>query len=254
MTKVETGVIAGYLSVLALMSVFDNYGSFLWLNNAGGGILWDYLWGTITQLGDGLFAILLAIMLLRIRPDYTGKMLIALFATLFIVAFLKSFFGVPRPPSVFAPDTINIIGPVLKNKSFPSGHTTTATMTGILLLFRGSDLSRGYRSAILGLTILAGISRIFVGAHFPLDVFAGHMLGLAIAYGALVVFENWKGLGTFLRKRTVMIVLSFLGVGTVVFIYTGFKPYLHHPEVYIGLSVIALLVIGRNIVLLIRNS
>jgi undecaprenyl-diphosphatase len=70
--------------------------------------------------------------------------------------------------------------------SFPSGHTTTsfAMATMIWLYFRGTRLSWVAFPAYLWAAGV-GMSRIYVGVHWPTDVLAGAMLGIS---GAIFFF------------------------------------------------------------------
>ncbi|MFB9377840.1 phosphatase PAP2 family protein [Kineococcus gynurae] len=76
--------------------------------------------------------------------------------------------------------------------AFPSGHAlASATVLGLLLLVlhpprtRRSALLRGTGTvALLG---LVGVDRVWLGAHWPSDVLAGWLLGLAIVLTARAV-------------------------------------------------------------------
>ena len=71
--------------------------------------------------------------------------------------------------------------------AFPSGHTQAATVTyAAIVLVVGWELRRPGRSARLlsavAVTVLAGVvglSRVFLGAHWPSDVLGGWLLGSA---------------------------------------------------------------------------
>jgi membrane-associated phospholipid phosphatase len=80
--------------------------------------------------------------------------------------------------------------------SFPSGHTTNgaiATTAVILLLW--PLLTSAWRrfSVVLGVLFVATtcLDRVFVGAHFPSDVFAGALLGFGLVMASYAGYEGW---------------------------------------------------------------
>lgn len=86
--------------------------------------------------------------------------------------------------------------------SFPSGHSVVAiTFYGVMgfLLIRYLR-SRALRWVALGgsllLVALIGISRIYLGVHYPSDVLGGYALGGAWAIICLVIAGAWR------RRRT----------------------------------------------------
>ena len=78
--------------------------------------------------------------------------------------------------------------------SFPSGHTLNSTVTyGLLAMVawrsRLPVLARGVFVAIgVAIPILVGLSRVALGVHFPSDVLAGWLAGVAfVALGACLI-------------------------------------------------------------------
>ena len=79
--------------------------------------------------------------------------------------------------------------PHVPDASFPSDHLTLFTSIGLGLLFGG--LKR-VGLATLGLGLLVGWARVYVGLHFPLDM-AGSLL-VAVACSAFMV-PLWQRVG-----------------------------------------------------------
>jgi membrane-associated phospholipid phosphatase len=70
-----------------------------------------------------------------------------------------------------------------KYASFPSGHSTTVFAAAFAL----AALFPRWRMGFWGAAIVLGLSRIFVGMHYPSDVIGGALAG---TLGALAV-RNW---------------------------------------------------------------
>ena len=100
---------------------------------------------------------------------YLGIFMLILIIGGNIVYIIKEKTKIPRPAVHFKEKKINIIGPKLKSCSFPSGHSQTV-FTGVFFLTWFFP-KYWYIYWIFG--IISGISRCYVGAHFPLDVIGG---------------------------------------------------------------------------------
>jgi undecaprenyl-diphosphatase len=75
--------------------------------------------------------------------------------------------------------------------AFPSGHTTTATVGyGLSAMLIAIALPRARNWAIataVVLTIIVGLSRVYLGVHWPTDVLGGWVLGVGwLAVGAAI--------------------------------------------------------------------
>jgi membrane-associated phospholipid phosphatase len=92
---------------------------------------------------------------------------------------LKRLFDRPRP-YVANPDGVRLLAQPPRATSWPSSHPA------VLLAFetvagRDLELSRAARTALRGLAAAVGISRTYVGVHYPADVLGGLLLGQAVA-------------------------------------------------------------------------
>ena len=120
----------------------------------------------------------------------------ALFLTLtmstcgIVMAFIKIIFNRPRP---------NIHRLVeLNSLSFPSGHTTSATIMYLTLALIFIKLSKKGNNnyfpiliAIIGILFIA-TSRVYLGVHYPTDTMAGMCLGSVIVLTYDLIYYNKK--------------------------------------------------------------
>jgi undecaprenyl-diphosphatase len=70
------------------------------------------------------------------------------------------------------------------DSSFPSDHTTFIFSISVMLLFNKS--TRVIGSILCFLSFISGLSRVFVGVHFPLDIFGAILVSI---FSSVVVFK-----------------------------------------------------------------
>lgn len=93
---------------------------------------------------------------------------------------LKVFFDRARPDFVPHLATVNSL-------SFPSGHSMLSAITYLTLgtLLARTTVDRGIKAYFLGtaafLALVVGLTRVYLGVHFPTDVLAGWCAGTAWA-------------------------------------------------------------------------
>jgi undecaprenyl-diphosphatase len=107
---------------------------------------------------------------------------------------LKLAFARPRP------DLVTPLTQVL-TLSFPSGHAALSAICYLTLgtLLARTQVSRTIRihfivTAIL-LTLLVGVSRIYLGVHYPTDVLAGWCIGIAWAMICWTIMSRFQRRG-----------------------------------------------------------
>ncbi len=141
----------------------------------------------ITALGSltltGLFS-LIAILVLRMSRDRLGaiELATAMIGGGTIMALAKGLVARPRP---------DFVDPLVLTYSFsyPSGHSMMAVVFYLsLALIVSRRLARwNWRIALVAiagfLSLLVGLSRIYLGVHYPSDVFSGLALGAAWSLG-----------------------------------------------------------------------
>jgi membrane-associated phospholipid phosphatase len=157
--------------------------------NQWGAPLGGRFWSAATIIGDSLVALSVLLPFVARRPGLVWcAMLAALVATLYAQG-LKHLLDVARPAGVLVPDSFHIIGPALTHHAFPSGHSVTALLlAGIGWLYLRPGWLRG---VVLAVAVTAALSRIMVGAHWPLDVAAGSLGGWLSAYAGVWLGRRW---------------------------------------------------------------
>jgi membrane-associated phospholipid phosphatase len=190
-------MIAVIVIAFILLQAFDlNQVLFFAINEASKDLIPDAIAAHLTELGNGSIVGILALGLTVKYPAIAKRFLFITLMAGILIAGFKQLFADPRPAGVLAQTDFHIIGDVLKQYSFPSGHTTTSfAMAGFIML---TFASVPLRIFVLLLAVLAGVSRISVGAHWPEDILAGAVLGLLIAYvGCLLSLKPFSVKGSY---------------------------------------------------------
>lgn len=182
----------------------------------------------LTQLGDALIALsFLAIFLVK-APKLWESLISASIISGILSKVLKTIFSVPRPAAILDHSTFVIIGkPLLgQTNSLPSGHSITVftILTVIMFSFipkKAINQVFWYLSIIFIGIILAS-TRIGVGAHFPLDVLIGCIIGYIS--GISGIFINLKyPMWTWINNKKYNPVFILLFAIAMVFIGTKIK-------------------------------
>ena len=139
--------------------------------------------GTLTYLGwypvaALVSAVAVAILVWR-RHVADGLLFAVAVASALLTLPLKEFIGRPRPD--FA-----IVESVPQSMGFPSGHAAFATLLGGMMIYLvwqhvEGRLLRWGLSGVLALLVLGvGLSRVYLGVHWPSDIIGGYLFGLSV--------------------------------------------------------------------------
>ena len=103
---------------------------------------------------------------------------------------LKNLFGRIRPYEVI--DGLYLLTGIKEasDPSFPSGHTSSSFAAALSIFLASTKKQKLFTVWLLILAALISFSRLYIGIHYPTDVFASMALSIGLAF-----------LGTFLGKK-----------------------------------------------------
>lgn len=144
----------------------------------------------ITSLGDaGFIWILCGIVLLFFKKYRKGGIVLLIALALGSILgnmILKPLIARPRPCHIIK--DIEMLIPVPKGYSFPSGHTL-ASMTGAYIL---TYINRKFGYFAIPLAILIAFSRMYLYVHFLTDIIGGTVIAFLISYASIKIFKLEK--------------------------------------------------------------
>lgn len=186
MRRLRSGAIIGGtgLAVLIVSGLLANNGRVgsveRWIFHAINGLP-DWLYRPVwifQQLGNLVVAFLVVLFVAAImrRPKLAVAAVVAVGAKLWLEQVVKSVVERSRPGTSVG-DAILRGNVSFSGLSFVSGHAVIAVAMATAM---SAVLPRRWRNVVWVVVALNGLTRIYVGAHNPLDVIGGAGLGLAI--------------------------------------------------------------------------
>ncbi len=153
------------------------------------------LQNNLTQLGNALVLFSFLTIFIIHKPKIWECLISASLASALFSFLLKKLFSVPRPAATFDNDSFVIIGEkLMANNSLPSGHSITVFTTLAVLIFgfmpKKLNLKILWCLTLVALGLLVVSTRVGVGAHYPLDVIIGSIVGYIS--GLTGIFINQK--------------------------------------------------------------
>ncbi|MEN9972043.1 MAG: hypothetical protein RIS20_390 [Bacteroidota bacterium] len=166
----------------------------------------DFIMPHLTNVGDGLFLLLVAFLVFLFRSRKLGLiLLIAFLISSGLVQFLKHFIfeNHMRPMYVF--QHVNGFHQIKDFhyhlfQSFPSGHSTSSF---VLFTFLAVNFAKSWQTQILCFmaALFFAFTRVYLSQHYFEDMFAGAMIGfLCMKYTQVFLQAKWEKLDSPLNK------------------------------------------------------
>ena len=180
----------------------------LFFQNIGNPFL-DSVANLASAVGEQTFVIAVMLYILwNVDKNKGFSICSSLLFSVAVMGTLKAIVRAPRPFQVLE----SIEGKRLATAtgySFPSGHTTTAASFYSALAFAFKKRKLSIFCAIM--ILLVGLSRLYLGVHWPIDVFGGLVLGISIS---LLAYEKFSLL--YEDKKKLYSFSLFVGILTFV--------------------------------------
>lgn len=195
------------LSVLAQLSTIVTYSGpdeslFRLLNLAGTNPVLDVVFSVFSALALPYVLPFLAVPLWwKGHRELAFDLLVLLAGVIVVTEVLKFVVDRQRPCAVLP--NVNLLSPgacaAETDPSFPSGHASRIFAVAMLLALR---FRWPARIAAFGVAAMSGLARIYLGVHWPTDVLAGALLGIALAALLAAIGPRWS---FYTRLRTTVV-------------------------------------------------
>ena len=166
---------------------------FFFINQTCSTKILNFFMPFITNQKNWVLPIIFLVFILMTKAGKRGRitlgvLIICISLTDFISAqLIKPWIGRIRPSHEIL-DQINLLVYKGGKWSFPSNH---AANTMALTVVIGYFYER-YKPVLILFTILMGISRVYVGVHYPFDIIGGFFVGYIFAWGTITLWVMLK--------------------------------------------------------------
>ena len=168
----------------SILILFSKGNIHLWINGHHSA-LGDWFFTNVTIIGDGIFSLAIALVLLFFELRRSIVLLLSWMVSGIIVQILKIyiFSNVPRPVTYFQGSAILHLVAGIKHyawQSFPSGHS--ASVFALFLCLSIYMKNRLAQCIFFLVAVIVAYSRMYLSEHFLIDVTGGSLIGICIAW------------------------------------------------------------------------
>lgn len=205
-------------------------------------------WDNLTHLGDALILFPLLSFFIIFRP----QIWVALFSSIPLGVLLaqggKRLAEIPRPAAALNDSQFVVVGDVLtSHNSLPSGHTVTvfAAMTvilGILIPYPKKYTHFFWLLIGFGIAATLALSRVAVGAHWPIDIMIGSIFGAFAGISGILITQRYQSSFLSLTKPNKQFILGLIMLAwsfyllSIIFKSSGNALFVIFLSAFIGLT------------------
>ena len=164
-----------------------------WINQTCSNPLFDFIMPFITNEKNWIFPLILLIIFLTFYQGKRGRIVLAILIVTLITTdavsayILKPYFGRIRPSHDLI-DFVNLLVGKGGKWSMPSNHAANMFAFAVILSYFYNKV----KIPMFSLAILIAFSRVYVGVHYPADVFIGGIIGYGMAWIFLTLWVILK--------------------------------------------------------------
>jgi membrane-associated phospholipid phosphatase len=177
----------------------------------------------LTQLGDVLIFLPFLIIFMVFAPKFWESLLTSLIISGIISNILKKLCAVTRPAGMFDNDSFIILGKTLSgNSSLPSGHSiaTFTIITSVFFAFMPKKVKFKiiWFFFIFTTGLIIVFTRVGVGAHYPIDVIVGSIIGYLSALIGIFINKRFNLWTWITNKKYYPVSILLLSIWAIVLI------------------------------------